>query len=243
MGAIDVAADRPIISRSDKTEITAHIGAITRVQETVKWLLGSVAAIATVLLAGVQLSDLRDASGLAQGGALVLTLAALVAVGFTIWNAGRVLIAKPVTVGELVNDPSFANVRKTLANKSVGGVQAEQERIDRWLTRRLHLARELEEEGLDPSGAGDESPAASAVDERPDPRLRELVALDTALEAVESIADYIAVKMAYNRARVSLIAAVGLGFVAIAFIVIATPSPAEASVGRSGAGPPPTLAV
>jgi hypothetical protein len=90
------------VSETEKTWIDACTTAATKTADATKWLLGAAGAIATVLLAGIQFSDLGKTTGDQRNIFLLLSAIALLAVGSALWFASSVLISREIPLYELL---------------------------------------------------------------------------------------------------------------------------------------------
>lgn len=216
--------EKPLVTPLDAMEAESHRRAITRLQDTVKWLLTSTAAVATVLLAGVRFLDIRTASFRSQLLVLSLVFLALACTVGAIWSAGRVLVAKPVTLDEILQRAQefpagrirkkmrrgergtkyhpFKAIREGLRLVNVGGIRVDVATLEAWTDRRRKLAKVIDAGSVEPGTALKAEAMVSAIDE--------------AMEIVDAIVEYQAVKGAYNHARLWLIGAIASGYLALA---------------------------
>ena len=178
------------MTQGDVAEAESRQQAVARIQDTVRWLLTTVAAVATALLVGVNLSDLSEADGGVQIVALALTLICLAFVALTLWSAGRVLVAKPMSLGELLSvngSRAFRRELEELNDLTVGDVNLTRETLGQWRERRIRSAQEMQSVRRKWRGAGSPESGTEYV------LLKlledDLSSYDAALAAAETMAD------------------------------------------------------
>jgi hypothetical protein len=96
--------EKPVKPEPPKAQAQSPIlGAIDRMRETARWVIGAFGAIAVVLVGTSQLSDLGDS----EGGRLALAIAgaviALVAIAASIFSAAKVFAPEEASLDELTD--------------------------------------------------------------------------------------------------------------------------------------------
>jgi hypothetical protein len=86
-----------------------YLSAVDRTRETSKWLIGAFAAVAGIVLAGVQITGLGKLDGWDLFFAISSVVGALFGAGLAIYGCARVLTPAQVTLSELVKNTKVAD--------------------------------------------------------------------------------------------------------------------------------------
>ncbi|MFI7399074.1 hypothetical protein ACIBW9_01015 [Streptomyces sp. NPDC049541] len=96
-----------------------HVRATDGIRTSAKWVMAAAAAVAAIVVAGLQLKEISQIRGrLSQVLAALLALTILGTVGFILQRAARILVCTPMTLSRLVDiERDYVNQRAAQQNK------------------------------------------------------------------------------------------------------------------------------